>query len=114
MALLDVISDDLKTVMLEGEFSEPVTIDAGSITEEGVGIFDLTYQEVNAQGVTVQSKSPRVSLFAETWTTALGVEFTDKNAASWVFTIRDVNYKSDKVQPDGTGWVMVYLMRARE
>lgn len=114
MALLDVIAEDLKSVMLEGEYSEAVSVNTGTITEDGMGIFDLTYQEQNAQGVTVQSKSPRVSLFAETWATALGVEINDKNAESWVFTIRDVNYKSDKVKPDGTGWVMVYLKRARE
>lgn len=113
MALLDDIENDLKETFLEGEFSESVTINTGSVTHTGQGVFDLTYQEVNVQtGQKVQSKTPRVSLYGPTWELALGEEITDKVALNWVYTIRGINYKLKERQADGTGWYLVYLTKA--
>ena len=113
MAWLDTVADDLET-MLEGEWGETVAINTGSVTHTGTGVFDLTYQEVNLQtGLKSQSNTPRVSLYGPTWEAALSVpKITDKIAAKWVYTIRGVNYNSKTVQPDGTGWVLVYLVKA--
>jgi hypothetical protein len=114
MAWLDTVADDLET-MLQGEWGESVTITTGSATETGAGIFDLTYEEVNlTTQQKVQSKNSRVSLYAPAWEASgvLGETLNDKNAASWVFTIRGINYRSKTVQLDGTGWALVYLTRA--
>lgn len=115
MAFLDTIADDLQA-MLEGEWSETVTIDTGTTTHTGQGVFDLTYQEVNLQtGLKSQNKTPRIGLYGPTWQDELGVsEITDKISANWTYTIRGVNYKSKEVKPDGTGWVMVYFTKARD
>lgn len=110
---LDTVAGDLET-MLQGEWSEAVTINTGSVSHTGEGVFDLTFQEVNLQtGLKTQSKNPRVSLYGPTWETALGEEITDDVTRQWVYTIRGINYKAKEVQPDGTGWVVVYLSRAR-
>jgi hypothetical protein len=116
MPFLDIVADDLQT-MLENEtsgFAESVTIDTGAAAHTGSGVFDLTFQEVNVQtGQTVQSKTPRLSIYAPTWATALGEEITSTNAADWRVTVRGLDYTVKTVQPDGTGWVMLYLTRAK-
>lgn len=110
--LLDTVGADLDT-MLSGEWAEDVTIESGSITETAKGVFDLTYAEMQQNGVTVQSKNPRVSLYAPTWAALLGVEINDKNAQAFRFTIRGVEYVSNKTELDGTGWALCYLKRAK-
>ena len=110
--LLDTVAADLDT-MLSGEWAEPVTIESGSITETDKGVFDLTYAETTQSGVTVQSKNPRVSLYAPTWSALLGVEIDDKTAQHFLVTVRSVRYTVDKTQPDGTGWVVLYLKKAK-
>lgn len=111
-ALLDTVASDLET-MLEGEWSEDVTIESGSITETGPGVFDLTYAETLQNGATAQSKNPRVSLYAPAWALRLGLEINDINAQHFDFTIRGVKYKTFKTELDGTGWALIYLKRAK-
>lgn len=117
MALLDSAADDLETMLQDTEdFAEEVTIATQFTSATGAGVFDLTYQEVNVTTQQkVQSKTPRVALYAPAWeqTGVLGESITGTSAANWTFTIRGVNYNTKTVHPDGTGWVLIYLTRAK-
>lgn len=118
MAFLDTVADDLQSLLEDEQngFAEPVEIDTGTTTHTGSGVFDCTFQEVNIQtGQKVQSKTPRVSLYGPTWAEsgALGEEITAENAKDWRVTVRSVAYSIKSIQPDGTGWIMLYLARAK-
>ncbi len=73
------------------------------------GIFDKTYSEFNPDtGMTIMSRNPRVTFYENTL-----LEYMDdiNDIENWIITIRNVDYKTKKPQPDGTGLVVCYLKK---
>ena len=110
------IGEDAKNI-LAGEFSEPVTIvffdDPEEVTIDTTGIYDETYMEIDPEtGAIVQSKNPRVTVFAREIEDAIGREISDDIEEDWLVKARGKDFRIKSVQKDGTGVAHLPLKNA--
>ncbi len=89
--------------MIEGDFSESVTISDGAGQEASIrGLFEKSYLEVNPDtGAAVMSTKPRVSVWPS------GIAFTIRQGHTVMAGGK--SYRVRELQPDGQGCVVLYL-----
>ena len=101
MNFKEAIGSDFKDI-LNGEFSEDLTISDGVTTVTVKGLFDSTYQQIDPDtNAIVISSKPRATLFLN------DVAFKLKQGL--VVVIKGKTYKIREVQPDGEGSAVLYL-----
>ena len=122
MSFLDEVDNDLRDI-LQGEFSEDLTlIYTNPATKDELridlkGIFDRTFMEVIGEGVTVSSRSSRVSISKTDLDNAIttpfqGIDITEDDPTDWTATIRGINFiLRDKAESDGVGILTLYLKK---
>lgn len=105
---MTVFDDELKS-MMEGEFSEDVTLETPSIDIDTAGIFDETYETIDPDtGAIVMSPNPRVSLFSKEVLAVVA-----KIEQGWKVVVRGKRYsiKNDP-KDDGAGIIILELKSA--
>lgn len=100
-------AEDLKSIM-EGEFSEDLTLETPSHVIDFQGFFELTYEQIDPEtGAYIMSKNSRAS-FYQTEIVAITGEIQE----DWFITARGKKYRIKSPQPDGEGLCVVDLKNA--
>ena len=102
--------------ILQAEFAEPVVLTYVSGSEEiqitTQGIFDETYEEVNENGMVVQSDYSRLSLYEDSIESGIGQKINEDEEDNWTALVRSVLYKIKTTERDGTGVILLTLRHA--
>ena len=100
-------ASELKSIM-EGEFSEPLTLETHSHEIDFRGFFELIYEQIDPDtGACIMSKNPRASFYE-----AEIVAITGEIQEDWFITARGKKYRIKSPQPDGEGLCAVDLKNA--
>lgn len=105
---MTAFDDELKT-MMEGEFSEEMTLETPSVDIETRGIFDLTFEMIDPDtGATIMSDHPRASIFSKE---VLAV-ISEIDEGS-ILVVRGKRYRvKTPVHDDGAGIIIMELKNA--
>jgi len=106
MSFNDDIYEELGEI-LDGEFSDSVTIEVGTDSADLNCIFNKTYEEIDADGIPVQSNAPMLGIDKLAADTILGTELVE--GPDSYATISGVKYRIKRVEYDGTGYAQVFL-----
>lgn len=104
---MTVFDDELKS-MIEGEFSESITLETPFVNIDTVGFFDETYEQIDPEtGALVMSNNPRASIYSKDALTVV-----DKIEEGWILIARGKRYRIKTVNNDGAGIITMELKNA--
>jgi len=111
MSLDDIDRETRST--LAGELSVPFIInftqDSESVTIEGDGFFDKTYQETDGEGNVVMSENPRLTIAKQEFEEQAFEEVTQDLAENWLVTVTDIEYRVKDSDSYDESTVTLYL-----
>lgn len=108
MSFIDDMTNDLREI-LSGEFSEPATLQVGSVIIDITLIFDLATVEVDNEGSLIIGENPTAMVYIDDIDTAISETLTEASGATIVF--RSITYKIKKINRDGTGFASIVFKK---